>query len=93
VRADPLAEEILAAYFLEGRNELLTEWLDSVGLEHDEGILKGENPSPPEKEQLEEAVKKFLEGDDVEERQLLLRAFAAQSAVDWPDLTATFEDS
>ena len=93
VRADPLAEEVLAAYFLEGRKELLTEWLDSVGLEHDEGILKGENPRPPEKEQLEEAVKRFLEGDDVEERELLLRAFAAQSAVDWPDLTATFGES
>jgi len=45
VRADPLAEEVLAAYFLEGRKELLTEWLDSVGLEHDEGILKGEEES------------------------------------------------
>ena len=29
----------------------------------------------------------------VEDRELLLRAFAAQSAIDWPDLAATFEDS
>jgi hypothetical protein len=93
VRASDLAEEVLAAYFLEGRRELLTEWLDSVGLEHDEGILKSENPSPPVKRQLDEAVKSFLEGDQAEDRELLLRAFAAQSAIDWPDLAATFEDA
>jgi hypothetical protein len=92
VRANDLAEEVLAAYFLEGRRELLTEWLDSVGLEHEEGILQDENPPPPAKEQLEQATKSFLEGDDVQDRKLLLRAFAAQSAIDWPDLAATFED-
>ncbi len=93
VRANDLAEEVLAAYFLEARRELLTEWLDSVGLEHDEGILKGENPPPPEKKQLKQATESFLQGDGVEDRKLLLRAFAAQSAIDWPDLTASFEDS
>jgi len=93
VRASDLAEEVLAAYFLEGRRELLTEWLDSVGLEHDEGILKSENPRPPARKQLDEAVKSFLEGDQAEDRDLLLRAFAAQSAIDWPDLAATFEDA
>jgi hypothetical protein len=93
VRANDLAEEVLATYFLEGRKELLTEWLDSVGLEHDEGILKEENPRPPAKKKLEEASERFLEGDQVEDRELLLRAFAAQSAIDWPDLAATFEDS
>jgi hypothetical protein len=93
VRANDLAEEVLATYFLEGRKELLTEWLDSVGLEHDEGILKEENPRPPAKKKLEAASERFLEGDQVEDRELLLRAFAAQSAIDWPDLAATFEDS
>jgi len=93
VRANDLAEEILAAYFLEGRKELLIEWLDLVGLEHDEGILENENPPPPPGPQLEEAIKSFLAGDGTEDRDLLLRAFAAQSAIDWPDLAATFEDS
>jgi len=93
VRASDLAEEVLAAYFLEGRKEILTEWLDSVGLEHDEGILKEEHPPPPSRSSLDQAVKSFLEGDQIEDRELLLRAFAAQSAIDWPDLAATFEDS
>ena len=93
VRANDLAEEVLAAYFLEGRRELLTEWLDSVGLEHDEGILQDEHPPPPAKDQLEQAALCFLKGDEVEDRKLLLRAFAAQSAIEWPDLLATLEDS
>ena len=93
VRANDLAEEVLATYFLECRKELLTEWLDAVGLEHDEGILKDDHPPSPAKKQLEKAVRGFLKGDDGEDRELLVRAFAAQSAIDWPDLAATFEDS
>jgi hypothetical protein len=34
------------------------------------------------------AVAKFREGADPEDRQLLLEAFAAQSAVEWPALDA-----
>lgn len=93
VRANDLAEEVLAAYFLEARRELLTEWLDLVGLEHDEGVLKNENPPPPSREQLDQAIKRFSEGDRGDDRKLLLQAFAAQSAIDWPDLAAAFEGS
>jgi hypothetical protein len=93
VRANPLAEEVLASFFLEVRKDLLTEWLDLLGLEHEEGLLKAENPPSPPKETLEKAVQRFREGDDSAERELLLRAFAAQSAIDWPDLTASLEAS
>jgi hypothetical protein len=93
VRANDLAEEVLAAYFLESRKELLTEWLDLVGLEHEEGILKNENPPPPPRPQLDEALERFRAGDQAEDRELLLRAFAAQSAIDWPDLAAAFGES
>ena len=93
VRANDLAEEVLAAYFLDARRELLTEWLDSVGLEHDKGILQVEHPPSPAKEQLEQATLSFLKGEEVEDRKLLLRAFAAQSAIDWPDLNAAVEES
>jgi hypothetical protein len=93
VPANHLAEEVLATYFLECRKELLTEWLDALGLEHDEGLLKDDNPPAPAKKRLEKAVRDFLKGDDGEERELLVRAFAAQSAIDWPDLAARFEES
>jgi hypothetical protein len=86
--AAPIAEELLAAYFLEVRRDLLTEWLDALGIPHENGVLKNDNPAQPAREALEAAVAKFRSGADPEDRQLLLEAFAAQGAVDWPALDA-----
>jgi hypothetical protein len=79
---------VLAAYFLEVRRDLLTEWLDALGIEHENGVLKQDNPAEPSREKLEAAVAQFRAGTDPEDRQLLLEAFAAQSAVEWPALDA-----
>jgi len=91
VAANPVADEILAVYFLECRKELLTEWLDVLGIEHDEGTLKDDEPASPDADKLAKARDEFCGKDDDEDRALLLRAFAAQSAIDWPDLEALFE--
>ena len=64
VGSDPLAEEMLAIYFLEVKQELLTAWLDAVGLEHEDGTLKEDAPAEPKKKKLEECVAAFREGDD-----------------------------
>jgi len=49
VAASELAEEVLAHYFLDVKRPLLVEWLDAVGVPHEEGILQGEEaPAPPE---------------------------------------------
>ncbi len=82
------AEEVLAEYFLEQRNDLLTELLDALGVEHKEGKLKGPNPECPDAATLQKTLKKFRAGKDGERRELLLRAFAAQSSIDWPELEA-----
>ena len=86
VAASPIAEEVLANYFLEIRKDLLTEWLDAVSLEHEDGVLKGEAPPPPEDADLEKALDAYRqpESDDADDRELLLEAFAAQTSVDWP---------
>jgi hypothetical protein len=86
VASNPLAEELLAVYFLECRKELLIEWLDCAGVSHEDGTLADEAPAQPEPAALEKAIDAFRSGDGPEERKLLLQAFAAQSAVDWPDL-------
>lgn len=86
--AAPIAEEVLAAYFLEVRRDLLTEWLDALGIEHENGVLKSDDPAEPPREKLEQAVASFRGGEGPEDRQLLLEAFAAQSAVEWPALDA-----
>ena len=86
VASNPLAEELLAVYFLECRKELLIEWLDCAGVSHEDGALSDDSPAQPDEAALEQALERFLSGDGPEERELLLRAFAAQSSVDWPDL-------
>ncbi len=92
VTANEIAEEILAVYFLQTRKALLADWLDSVGLEHEEGILKESNPSQPPEESLRTTVKSFLAGEGPEDRLLLLQTFAGQSVIDWPVLDALLEE-
>jgi hypothetical protein len=86
VTANSAAEEILAVYFLECRKELLVEWLDLLGIKHEDGILEANSPVAPEKAELQKARDSFCGVDDDADRSLLLSAFAAQSAIDWPDL-------
>ena len=88
VTADPVAGEVLAVYFLECRKPLLIEWLDLVGVAHDEGTLEQDAPPQPERKALDAAVGSFLGADDDPDRRLLLEAFAAQPAIDWPALDA-----
>jgi hypothetical protein len=88
IAAGPIAEEMLAVYFLECRKELLVEWLDSTKTEHEDGTLKAEQPPEPAENDLTASVRAFLAADDDRDRNLLLRAFSAQSAVDWPKLDA-----
>ncbi len=83
--SDPLAEELLAIYFLKCRLDLLTEWLDLMGLDHEDGMLTGDETPCPEAALLEEKVATFRNGKD-EDCDLLLRVFAGQSAIDWPAL-------
>ncbi len=86
VASNPAASEILAVYFLECRRELLVEWLDGLGLEHQDGTLEAAAPPPPADAELAKAVKAFVAADGDPDRPLLLRAFAAQDAIEWPAL-------
>jgi hypothetical protein len=82
-----MAEEVLAAYFLEHQKEMLIELLDALGIKHEEGQLVEETPpAQPDRGKLEQVVADFRKGADPERRELLLRAFAAQAGIDWPEL-------
>ena len=82
------ASEILATFFVERYTDELKELLDSLRIEHEDGLLRELGPAAPDKELLTQTVEKFLEGENPLMRSLLLRAFAAQSAIDWPALEA-----
>jgi hypothetical protein len=86
VSANAVADEVLAVYFLECRKELLIEWLDRVGVEHKDGTLSADAPPAPAEKKLREAVEAFRASGEDPDRDLLLRAFAAQDAIEWPVL-------
>jgi hypothetical protein len=88
VATNQIADEVLAVYFLECRKELLVEWLDLVGVKHKDGTLEADAPPPPAEKKLRDAVAKFRAEASDPDRELLLRAFAAQDAVEWPVLDA-----
>ena len=88
VSTNPVADELLAVYFLECRKPLLVEWLDLLGLEHEDGTLKADAPAEPAASELAATVEKFRSAAAEPDRELLLRAFAAQGAVEWPALDA-----
>jgi len=88
VSANVVADELLAVYFLECRKPLLLEWLDTIGVEHEDGMLKEEAPSEPAQKKLRDAARAFCAKQQDPDRELLLRAFAAQEAIDWPELDA-----
>ena len=80
-----VAEEVLAAYFLQVKKPLLVEWLDAIGVAHKDGGLEQDAPPQPERGVLEQALAAYrAKPDDAADRELLLEAFAAQSAIDWP---------
>lgn len=93
VHANDMAEELLAVYFLKCQLDLLTEWLDLMGLEHEEGILTQEEVPCPEAAELEKKVAEFRSASDDVDRTLLLRVFSAQSAIDWPALETLLEEA
>ena len=82
---------MLAIYFLKCRLELLTEWLDLLGLEHEEGILQDDDIEAPAAAEIEKHVATFRQDRSDADRELLLQTFAAQAAIDWPALDALVE--
>ena len=88
VATNAVADELLAVYFLECRKPLLLEWLDLLGLAHEDGTLEDDAPAQPDASELAAAVEKYRGAGDEPDRELLLHAFAAQNAIDWPALDA-----
>jgi hypothetical protein len=92
VSTNAIADEVLAVYFLECRKELLIEWLDQAGVEHKDGTLTANAPPAPADKKLRAAVEGFRAAGDDPDRELLLRAFAAQDAIEWPVLDELLGD-
>jgi hypothetical protein len=65
---------------------MLTQFLDELGIAHEEGIVKEEVGPEPEREQLAAAVGHLTEQFPVENVRVYLQAFSLITAEEWPTL-------
>ena len=86
------AAELIAAFFMERYAGDVATLLDGLGVEHEEGVLSEMSPEQPDGKKLKTAVDEFRAGGSAAQRELLLRAFASQGAIDWPLLDAMVFD-
>jgi len=77
-RNDELAQELLGAYFLGPRKDLVVRFLDATGVEHEDGQVEGD--AAPDEGRVESAVKTLLDEHDTEDVLLYLRIARHQ----WP---------
>ena len=79
-RDDDLAAEILRAYFLGPRVELVKAFLDGTGVEHEDGTVEDED-AEPDASKVAATVKTLLAGHEAEDVHLYLEVARRQ----WPD--------
>ena len=88
-RANLVADELLAIYFLECRKPLLLEWLDLVGLAHEDGTLEGRHAGGAARGRARRRGREVPRSPaTTPTASCCLRAFAAQNAIEWPALDA-----
>ena len=61
---------------------------DVASVKHEDGILSDDAPPSPGEAELRNSTERFRGAGDDADRELLLRAFAAQESIDWPALDA-----
>lgn len=92
--SDPIATRALIAFHFEARRELMGAFLTALGVEHDNGMITGEEGiPPPEKASLEKALQAvradYPEGDVV----LYMRTLLAVDEDTWKHLAGLVDES
>jgi len=81
-----VAAHLLQIWLVGQHGQLLREFLDGLGIKHDENGTVEELPPPPEREQLSQVVDTILEKHDPDVVRVYLHAFQAFDDTGWPVL-------
>ncbi|MEP6698915.1 MAG: hypothetical protein ABJB09_04220 [Verrucomicrobiota bacterium] len=85
--SEALASHLLQAWLLGGHKQMLCNFLDSLGIAHDEDGTVNVLPAAPPKEKIAEAVAQLLAKYPAETVAIYLHAFRdMDSEVQWPAL-------
>lgn len=86
--SDALAAHLLQAWLLGANKQMLCDFLDSLGIAHDDDGTVEQIPSSPTKETIAAAVDQLLTKYPAESVAIYLNAFRdMDSAASWPPLT------
>ena len=82
---EAIAGNILQFWLSGPRKPMLVEFLDTLGIEHEDGMLEELPPEPPEG-RLEPAVETLLENHPPEHVRIYLEVFREMDLARWPQL-------
>ena len=83
---DGVAAHLLQIWFIGAHSKLLCDFLDSLGIKHDENGTVDELPEPPPKEALVKAIDECFAKHDPKVVAVYLNAFQALDDEGWPTL-------
>jgi hypothetical protein len=83
---DALSAQLLQIWLVSQQSKLLCDFLDSLGISHDENGTVDTIPADPGSEALEKAVSTLLSNHDAETVAIYLNAFQALDENGWPTL-------
>ena len=81
---EPIAGNLLQLWLVSRHSAMLCDFLDSLGIKHDENGTVDDIPPQPEKSVLETATEKLLEKYDAGIVAVYLHAFQALDETGWP---------
>jgi hypothetical protein len=85
--SDSLASHLLQAWLLGANKEMLCDFLDAMGIKHEDDGTVEDLPAAPPRETIASAVGRLLEKYPPEKVAVYLHAFRdMDSAVQWPSL-------
>lgn len=83
--SNEIGEQVISLYFMQGQQAMLIQFLDDLGIEHEEGTIE-DLPETLEGEKIKAAMDRLFEAFPDEEVALYLQIFAFQSDGDYPEL-------
>ncbi len=89
--SDSVAGRVLVAYHLAHQRPMLGAFLDALGIAHDNGVLKADEPKAPEPEQLKAAVAALRAAYPKEDVDLYFQTLLVQDAETWGGLADLIE--
>ncbi len=89
-RMEAAASTLIRTWLLKGKKSLLVDFLDALGVEHEDGVVD-DLPGTMDDAKVKEAVEKVLEKHPHEVVAVYLNAFNGMNETNWPVLKTLLE--